>query len=316
MFDSLELKSRAVSIFDFRKVDFKDEYEPFETDEEALEADLLLIRKQHSDTVTSETAAEGDFVRISCESENPRYNKKSIFLTVGKNIFNREIEEALIGMHVGEEKTVFAEKDKVSFTVLDIQRRIVPNLTDENVALWDIENTKTVDELKKVLIKKQYDEYCKETVQSLSSYIVSETARKSEIIPDEEDVEYEKNLAHNMGFDMIRSMGADPESMSDEEISKIIGADNKIFLQNIEKVCLDDLYASVLGFELMKKSGDYPSQQDYKNALKEQMEYKGISEDEAQKQYTPVDFFRAECSNYCYDTVGAYLKEFFDNKEI
>lgn len=316
MFDSLELKSKAVSVFDFRRVDFKGKYEPFETDEEALEDDLLLIRKQHSETVASETAAEGDFVRISCESENPRYNKKSVFLTVGKNVFNREIEEALIGMHLGEEKTVLAEKDKVSFTVLDIQRRIVPTLTDANVALWDIESAKTVDELKKVLVRRQYDEYCKDTVQSLSSYIVSETARQSEIILDEEDIEYEKALAHSMGFDMMRSMGADPDSMSDEEISEIIGADNKVFLQNMEKICLDDLYSSVLGFELMKKSGEYPSEQDYKNALKEQMEYKNMGEDEAKQQYTPMDFFRAECSNYCYDTVGAYLKKIFDNKEI
>lgn len=91
--------------------------------------DRLQLQQLPGDT----PAEEGDVAVVATASELPRYNKPKVTVTLGRGLYNKKLERALVGKRVGESCRVFIDETPVSATLLELRRKVVPQPTDEMV---------------------------------------------------------------------------------------------------------------------------------------------------------------------------------------
>ena len=78
-------------------------------------------------------AEEGDTAVLRTESDIPKFNKPSVTVTLGRGLYSRDLEAAVIGLKVGETAAVTVNDQPVKATVLVLKRKQVPDPTDEMV---------------------------------------------------------------------------------------------------------------------------------------------------------------------------------------
>ena len=78
-------------------------------------------------------------VTLRTESVLPKFNKEKTTVTVGTGLYDRGVEELLVGMRAGESASVIARGESVSLTVLKAERKRIPELTDEMVRELNLE---------------------------------------------------------------------------------------------------------------------------------------------------------------------------------
>lgn len=80
-----------------------------------------------------EAAQVGDTAVLKTVSDLPKFNKERVTVTLGRGLYNRDLENALIGRKVGEGVTITVQENEVSATVLELKRKQAPEPTDEMV---------------------------------------------------------------------------------------------------------------------------------------------------------------------------------------
>ena len=106
------------------------------TEEELLElARKSIVREQLvlAPLPDGTAAEEGDTAVLRTESDIPKFNKPSVTVTLGRGLYNRDLEAAVIGLKVGETASVTVGDRPVKATVLALKRKQVPEPTDEMV---------------------------------------------------------------------------------------------------------------------------------------------------------------------------------------
>lgn len=78
-------------------------------------------------------AEEGDTLTLRTVSELPKFNKDRVTVTIGRGLYDKGLEEALVGKAAGETCQVLVKEKPVTATVLEIKRKIAPEPTDEMV---------------------------------------------------------------------------------------------------------------------------------------------------------------------------------------
>lgn len=91
----------------------------------------------------------GNVVLLHTESTLPKFNKACVTVTVGAGLYDKGLEQAIIGLKVGDCKVVTVKEMSVSVEVLQIKSRMVPELTDELVEKQGIEDIHTLSEYRK-----------------------------------------------------------------------------------------------------------------------------------------------------------------------
>ncbi|MBR1814564.1 MAG: hypothetical protein IJ773_12190 [Lachnospiraceae bacterium] len=81
----------------------------------------------------NEAAAAGDTAVIRTESSLPKFHKGRVTVTLGRGLYSKDLEEALIGKKAGESVRVQISGEDVFSTVLELKRRQVPEPTDDMV---------------------------------------------------------------------------------------------------------------------------------------------------------------------------------------
>ncbi len=99
----------------------------------------------------------GDVVLLHTESGLSKFNKAKVPVTVGAGLYDNELEQAIIGLKVGDCKTVAVKNTPVSVKILQIKRKIVPELTDELVEEQAIEDVHILTEYRKYYREKMMD---------------------------------------------------------------------------------------------------------------------------------------------------------------
>lgn len=177
-------------------------------EEAAREISNLCYLNKHMENVP--VVEKGDIVSLALVSENPKYNKKRVFVNVGKNLFSKELEEKLISHKADDSFIAAIGNTNVNITILSAQRTVVPEISDEMIQKEGIEGVSTVE---------QYREYRKKlfyemTEDAYMDFYADEIYRKqfdesaTHVEQDElqewirvwADVQKAKEEAHNMVF--------------------------------------------------------------------------------------------------------------------
>lgn len=312
----IPFKSKLLTAYDYHHADLTPFCVPFEPDEEALQESLLSVRKKYAKLVAVQVIESGDFVVLSCESEKPRFQKHSISVCVGKNLYSKELEEKLLGLFVGSSAVIEAEGVVVCVHIKEIQRSILQELTDAFVAS-NFETVKTVAQLKDWYVSEQRESHIKAQAEQAVEEMTDEIIAKSDIRLDEE----ERLAARRDGEKILREHwrfnGIDLDNMTDKEAAETFGVPSvSAYIDWFADLSEKDISTALLGYDLLIKSGREFTREQYEAELKKNSEEANIPTEELAKQFTfqafvrqaSSEFFSSMLENYIYNYIKERLK--------
>ena len=317
MAEILKIKSRAVTVYDYRNADITQFVKGFTVDEEQYAKDLVRVLKKYGVKTEANTVSDGDSVTVSCVSELPRYNKPNVPVIVGRGLFGRDAEAALIGMSRGETKRIEQDGKAVELTVSRIVRTVLPELNDENVASFGIEGVSTVRELRKSLVAKQIDGFIleDENADVASAFVWQEVANNSVVERDPE--EYDRMLkTAEKRVDGLQELYQNQEE--DDEDTEPDGLEEEGPGMNREKlisIFVAELDLAAIGAGMMEREGIFLTADDYRFYIDKLAEaYPDRTREGLEKEHSKLDFCVERCSNYLAGLIDRYVADCF--KEI
>ena len=168
-------------------------------------------------------AQTGDTVTLRTVSALPKFNKERVVVTLGRGLYDRGLEDALLGKKAGEGCTVTVRDQPVSATVLEIKRKSVPEPTDEMVRALRVKDF----EDQEITTVAGYEAFIQEqkTMESLAAidyYLMTDIMRDYPVADcDEEDIrtlgELEKEFFHRM---TLEREGVDLFALTKEEMQE------------------------------------------------------------------------------------------------
>ena len=231
----LKLKSEITKSCPFDSIDISAFIVPLKADEARYEQDIKKFCRKFAVKVNADDAAEDDMVTLSCDSENPKFQKKSITLRLGLGLYSKELEEKICGMKAGESRKITAEGDAVTVDLLSCEREIIPPLTDDLALKCADPDIKTAEDIKEYCRFKQYDDIVDEHFDDAYSFFSKELLSRSEFSFKEEEIQ--------------ASLSEAKKSMSPNAQSNVQGEDFDI-AKFTQKLAKSMLIAAVLGQEM------------------------------------------------------------------
>lgn len=99
--------------------------------QEYIDREFLHVVRPFKKMISIQTVQQGDVTMLKLVSDLPRYQKPMIPVTVGGNLFSKELEAQLPGHMVGESFDAAVDGGTVSVTILKATRTEFPSPTDE-----------------------------------------------------------------------------------------------------------------------------------------------------------------------------------------
>ncbi len=309
---SAPLRSRVIRAYDYRRVDLSDFCSPCETTEEFIQEGFDYIRKKFAglDNVTS--VEVGDSVTFSCTSDNPRFNKASVTVNVGKGLYNRELENRLVGMTVGQTATVSVAETAVTVTVCSAQRRHVPVIDDAFVESHFSE-MHTVNDLREWYRQEQIQQLLQMTAQEAAVYLTEQVIAHSEFAIDAEELSAARESGERSVREMWDMNGIPLDTMTDEQAEELLGYPTaQAYIDWFAKLSEQDVYTATLGYDELCRAKQEPTKEQYQQELASMRE--GVVPPDLESTYTFPVFVRQKCSEYYTDLLTNYAYDYVKEK--
>ena len=301
MSEKLQLKSRASKVYDFRQVDISQFLTGFAVDEELYAKDLDRVLRRFGRKEEAAVVSPGDTVTLSCASDLPRYNKKSLPVPVGRGLFSAVLEAELVGMAVGGTKTVSLDGCDVTLTVERIVHTVLPELSDENVASFGMEGISTVADLRKYCVGKQVETFVleDEAADMASAYVWQEMAKRSRVERDYDELCYQFEKAKRKMAE-IDAMPKDGEE------------DAGITVEMLVQMFTNELDLAAVGQRMMEDDGVCLTEDDYTYQIDKLVEtYPGKTRAEIEGEAPRVEFTIVRSADYLAHAIDEYVASVF-----
>ena len=302
MAEQIRLKSRAEEVYDFRQVDISQFLTGFTADEGLLQKDLDRILRRHGRKEEAAAVSEGDTVTVSCASELPRYNKKGMPVQIGKGLFNRELEQDMIGMGKGETKEFAVDGSKVTVTVDRIIHTVLPELSDEAVAGFGMEGITSTADLRRFCIGKQVETFVleDENPDMASAYVWQELAKHSVVVRDPEEIAFAENKAEKK----LAELSKMPGESEDPDKESGLGID----LDMLRNMYFNELDLAAIGEKMMEEDGEALTMDDYAGHIGRLMEaYPNKSREELEQENTVLNYAIEKYADYLAHALDVYV---------
>lgn len=294
MAEPIQLKSKALKIYDYRKVDISRFITGFTVDDAQLRRDLDRVLRRYGRKETARQVSEGDTVVLSCRSDAPKYQKENLTVPVGKGLFSRELEQQLVGLEAETEYTLAVESKPVTVCISRINHTVLPELTDENVNSFGMEGISTVADLRRWCVGKQVDGFLleDENPDEAAAFVWQEVARRSRIQRDPEELALVSARA-DAKVKALPDMGK--EGMDPEQLRQIF---------------LYELDLAAVGAALMDQDGKCLTTEDYEGYLARLAEaYPDKTDAQIRAEHSQTDYPMEEYADYLAHSIVAYLAE-------
>lgn len=301
----LRIKSKALSVMDYRTVDLTEYLPKFHFDNEKHEKDLKRVQYANGKKEEAETIANGDLIRISCESAHPRYQKNDIFVIVGKGLYSMELEEKLIGAAKGNIE-ITVENTPVTVTVKSIVRTAVPAFTDENVKTWGIENVNTVEELKRYYFNRQIDTFRddNEEVDMVVTILCNEVFDNSTFALDDDEYKaMQKTVDHQM--QQARAYRDEMLASGETELEDDWNLDTIA-----QSMVLQTIQAAAIGYQILEKTDCLTNTDFYEKEVRNRAILLNLSVEEMKVQYAETDYALEYYARYFFALLDKYVGEY------
>jgi FKBP-type peptidyl-prolyl cis-trans isomerase (trigger factor) len=228
------MKSTVTKLADFKDY-LKDFKVDFQLDEIKLndEFKAILIKNKIVETVGK--IENGDIVTVNLKSDYNKFQKENLRIVVGSQYFSKNLEESLVGLHLGAEKLLKVDGHEVNVKIIDIKRNKLPELSDELIKKENIDGVNTISDYKKMFYQKTKESYIMDEVIKLSINIFHYLQENSEFIIYDEDVEESLEEMMNYYRGAAKTAGFELETMTSEQLMEISNAKSYEALITSEK---------------------------------------------------------------------------------
>lgn len=186
------MKSHIITLADFRQAPFE-RHAVIRCPEEHLRAELRNLVRPFKRTEAVRTLAKGDVAVLALSSELEKFNKPTVFVTVGGGLFGADFEETLVGRDTGETFETSVEGKPVAVTVKQASRTVFPEPTDEMAAAYaaeheEFKDAKTVREYRELVRERYVREEKMDAVFGARVSMIDYTTANSEFFFDEDEL--------------------------------------------------------------------------------------------------------------------------------
>lgn len=254
------MKSKINVLADYTRAEFPREVD-LACPEEYLRKKLRAVTRGHKRTEKAEAAEKGDAVVLAVESELPRFNRPMVQVAVGSGMYDRELEEQLVGRTVGGTFVAQVQGQPVTVTVKQVARTVFPEPTDEMAAEYaaaqeGMEAVKTVADYRRWAQEQYRDEKRQEALYGGMDACINYVLTHSDWDFDEEELAgmVEQELDYQREA-MKKEECLDFDAMSDGDIRRVYGVESReklgeMFRQGAEQHLATTLWmASACGLD-------------------------------------------------------------------
>lgn len=303
-------KSEARKITDFRTIDsfiFLDQI--VEIKNEIIQS-LSMVTNKYSDyKKVDDFVKKGDLVTLDLKSTSDKYNKKFLPVVVGAGLFDKEFEEELVNKVLNEINLITLNGVNIETSITQIERKVVPKLTDELVKNEGIDGVLTVEDYREYLFNTIVDD----KTSKITNDIIKKVIERSEFKIVEDDINrlFEGDLS-KMRF-LAKEEGMVLEEMTEGEIGQRIGAPS---LEKFEEIYKNDRYPylikhALLGLSIAAEGNETFNEKTYEEELQLSEDYRNYSLNDA-KQISPYfNYLVNRYSSYAFVRIKNFLKEAF-----
>ena len=236
------MKSYINTLADYREAPFEKEI-VISCPQKHIDAQMKHLTRAFKKTQSIQTVENGDVTVLSLESEIEKFNKPTVFVTVGGGLFNAEFEAKLVGHSVGETFEVLVDGKSVKVTVKQASRTVFPEATDEMAAKYAAEHEEfagitTVKEYRERIVKEYIEEQRQSCYYKAMDDVLGYVLTHSDWEFSDEEIEALVNEEKTFIDGQLKDEGAGKTyaGLSDEEISQFFGAPSR---EELEKMIRD-----------------------------------------------------------------------------
>ena len=224
------MKSRINTLADYRETPLERNV-VIRCPEEHIQAQLRHLTRPFKRTEPVQTLEKGDVAVLALGSELEKFNKPTVFVTVGGGLFDADFEEKLMGHSVGESFEVSVEGKPVAVTVKQASRTVFPEPTDEMAASYaaeheEFKDAKTVAAYRELVrtmyIKEKRIDTMLEAQDEMMRYVVTH----SDFDFDEGEVAEILEQMHEEVSKELQGRGLTLERLTGRQVREIFGMDS------------------------------------------------------------------------------------------
>ncbi len=261
------LKSKLIRGCDYRGIDISGFAVKLEADPVRLERDLLNFRRRYAENVEAQQIERLDMVTVTCHSENPRFQKEHLTLRVGTGLFSRELENQMIGIPVGDQRTLSVGGCPVTLRVETCVHQILPELSDELARRCGIPGIATKEDIITYVRGNQFEEELEGPADDVYVYLAEQVMKNSEFELDEGEASTARNMMlHQLETSPITG-GRALSQLSDEECVEMFGVTRQQMEDGMLQSGDTSVKAAVLGQEICRDQGKLLQESDYEAYL-------------------------------------------------
>lgn len=221
------MKSHINVLADYREA-------PFEKNvvigcpEEYVQGQMKHLTRNNKRTENISVLEKGDVAVLSLESGLERFNRPSVFVTVGGGLFDRDFEEKLIGHTVGEVFEVTVKDVPVKVTVKQGSRTIFPEPTDEMVEAYAAEHDgydgiTTVEQYRKAVADRYIEEQRNNALYAAMDAVYDYVLTHSDFEFDGEEIAGMIEESREEVKQQLKEDGMELENLTEEELQVHFG---------------------------------------------------------------------------------------------
>lgn len=219
------MKSRIETLADYKQAEFPREID-VRCPEEYLQKKLRVFAKSGKRPEAVSILEKGDTAVLTLVSELSRFNRPMVTVAVGSGLYDKGLEERLVGHAVGESFMAEAQGKPVSVTIRQATRMVFPELTDELVTEYaasqgGMEDVKTVADFHRWAEKQYREEQRQEAVIAGTRACFDYVLTGSKVEFDEAEISEIAERMLNDAKESMKARGQDFDSMSDEKREQV-----------------------------------------------------------------------------------------------
>ncbi len=304
--------SRVLQAKDYRTVDLTGRIIPFVLDETALEQELRRLTNPYIRWEPGDRAAAGDLVTCRLVSDCPRFNKENVRFAAGSGMFHPVLERLSIGVPTGETREADLPEGRVSLTVTEVTRRVVPEPTDEMAAALGLKSVSDLASYRDYRIEQQKKSYLEEALYEPMQYLIENVLAGTEFVLQKEDWRSVVNWRLERSRALCRQEDLVLEEMTPEQFGCRMPVRSYHELVALEQ---DDAWNTLrmhlLGKYYAQTDGFTAGEAEYEAYIADNAALWRITPEQA-READPYDFYVfGAYGTHAYDVLSAYIKQLF-----
>ena len=304
------MKSRILTLTPYDTISIAPYQIVFSPDEKQLEYELNRLCNPYITWSEGTQAGMGDMAVCRLVSDVSRFNKAGLPLTLGAGLMPPALEQAIVGMQVGETKDVALPDAQVAVTLLSVRNKHVPELRDDMVQALEIPGVTALAQYRAHLMALQRAEQAAKACYEPCRHVIDTVMNESEFVLHKEDWDRIVQLKLDRLRTLCRQDGLVFEDMTQEEfaagrVPNVKCHEGVIALE--QNASWDVLREFLLGRYYAEQDGFAPDEASYEAYLQEYVKSWGVTAEQARESNSYAFYELGEYSGYFYQKVNQYV---------